>query len=305
MTVKYFSGLMAALMLLPVCAGAASLRAVLQKEQIDVLAQEQLVTSYKVNKKQKYPYFFPVNGPVSHASLTTETSEPFPHHRSLFFGCDRVNGGNYWQDSLRAGQIVSLELKVEKAEGEEVVFTDTCEWRQPGKAPVLRDYRQITVSAPSDSVHVIDFQIRLVPLTALHIEKTNHSLFAARMVPELSAEKGGVLMNAAGDTNEAGTFGIVSPWCDYSGSRQGNTEGLAIFQHPENPCYPAPWFTRDYGFFSPTPLYWPPSDDGIRLQEGEELLLRYRVILHAGTAEEAGIPALFEAYTAGAASCGN
>ena len=61
-------------------------------------------TCYKYGSLQKYPYFWPVIGPVSGTSVTTETSEPYPHHHSLFFGCDRVNGGNYWQDANGRGQ---------------------------------------------------------------------------------------------------------------------------------------------------------------------------------------------------------
>ena len=39
-----------------------------------------------------------------------------------------------------------------------------------------------------------------------------------------------------------------------AGARGGVTEGIAIFQHPGNRWYPSKWFTRDYGFFSPTPM---------------------------------------------------
>ena len=60
------------------------------------------------------------------------------------------------------------------------------------------------------------------------------------------------------------------------------------------------WFTRDYGFFSPTPLYWPPDGKGVTLEKGASVTLRYRVIVHEGTAAEAGIQTLFEAYASGA-----
>jgi len=56
-----------------------------------------------------------------------------------------------------------------------------------------------------------------------------------------------------------------------------------------------PWFTRDYGFFSPTPMYWL-EEDSLMLPAGEALTLRYRVIVHAGGAEEADINGLFEEY---------
>jgi len=257
-----------------------------------------LFTVYKTGASQKYPYFFPVNGPVSGEPVTTETSEPYPHHHSLFFGCDKVNGGNYWQEGLDRGQIVSKGVEILEARGNRVVFRDQCRWVRPGKEPVIRDERTVTVSAPSETVRQIDFDIVLTPQEEVRIEQTNHSLFSARMVPELSALQGGTLVNAAGDQNEKGTFGKASPWADYSGARGGKTEGLAILQHPENPWHPAPWFTRDYGFFSPTPMYWPENGEYTDLPKGKPLRLRYRVLVHAGNAEDAGIAAAYNAYTA-------
>lgn len=63
--------------------------------------------------------------------------------------------------------------------------------------------------------------------------------------------------------------------------------------------YPAPWFTRDYGFFSPTPMYWPQNEQtGTQLKKGEEIKLRYRVIVHAGDTEKAKIEELFNKYKA-------
>ena len=32
----------------------------------------------------------------------------YPHHTSLLFGCDLVNGGNYWQEGLERGRMISV-----------------------------------------------------------------------------------------------------------------------------------------------------------------------------------------------------
>lgn len=256
-------------------------------------------TCYKYGSLQKYPYFWPVNGPTSGKSVTTETSWPWPHHQSLFFGCDHVNGGNYWQDSNERGQIVSQGPKVTVAEGTSATFVDECLWRRPGHEPVIRDRRTVTVSVPRSDLRLIDFQITLDPLTDIRIGRTNHSLFAARMVPELSVDAGGTLVNAQGDMGEKGTFGVASSWCDYSGTREGIVEGLAIFQDPTNRWYPSKWFTRNYGFFSPTPMYWP-EGEYTEIPKGRPLTLRYRVVVHDGDAREAGIAKLFAEYEASA-----
>jgi len=278
-----------------VLAQSGALTAELSKDRVDIAVGGVLFTAYKFADSQKYPYFWPVNGPISGESVTTESSEPYPHHHSLFFGCDKVNGGNYWQQSNRSGQIVSQGPKVIEGSGPRVVFTDDCLWRRPRHDPVIRDKRRITVTAPQPTVRLIDFEITLEPLTEVRIEKSNHSLFSARVVAELNVQNGGVLINAEGKTSEKGTFGAKSPWCDYSGSRDGVTEGIAILQHPGNRWYPCRWFTRDYGFFSPTPMNW--LEEGhIVLPQGEPLTLRYRVVVHAGDAETADIAGLFEQY---------
>jgi len=69
----------------------------------------------------------------------------------------------------------------------------------------------------------------------------------------------------------------------------GKQEGLAILQHPQNHGYPSPWFTRDYGFLSPTPMFWPEGGKSTRLASGASMRLRYRVLVFAGTPESVGI----------------
>ncbi|MBI5095827.1 MAG: PmoA family protein [Candidatus Hydrogenedentes bacterium] len=273
-------------------AAPARVTARIEGSRVAVSVDGKLFTAYTFADSQKYPYFYPVNGPTSGESLTTESSEPYPHHHSLFFGCDRVDGGNYWQESNEKGQIVSQGPKLVKAKGTRIVFTDKCLWRQPGKEPIMRDTRRVTISAPDASLCLIDFEITLVPLKDIRIEKTNHSLFSARMAPELSAAKGGTLVNDKGNKGEKGTFGAPSAWCDYSGERNGAVEGLAILQHPSNRWYPAPWFTRDYGFFSPTPMLWL-ENDRLDLPKGKRLTLKYRVAAHAGTPDIAAIQAQY------------
>ncbi|MDX9974565.1 MAG: PmoA family protein [FCB group bacterium] len=284
-----------------VCAGAWAgprVEAKVEGRSVVVSVDGKVFTVYKFGEEQKYPYFFPVNGPGSGASVTTETSEPYPHHHSLFFGCDKVNGANYWQEGNERGQIVSQGISVSQAAEGEARFEDVCLWRVPGQEAVIRDARRIRVLAPSESLRYIDFEIGIEALVDVVIEKTNHSLFAARMAPELSVKQGGVLVNAEGKSGEKETYGVASPWCDYSGTRDGVTEGLAILQHPSNRWYPSPWFTRDYGFFSPTPMEWIEGGK-LELKKGETFRLRYRVVVHAGDAQAADIAGEFEKFVKG------
>ena len=265
--------------------------------RIDVTIGGRFFTSYRTAADEKYPFFFPVNGP-SGAAVTSMRNGEYPHHSSLFFGCDMVNGGNYWQDSLDRGRIVSRGPVLEATAGREIVIRDVCDWMRPGAPQPIRDTRRIVISAPSPKMRQIDFTVTLEALEDVVIQKTNHSLFSARMDPDLTPAFGGSMINADGAKGEKGTFGKPSPWLACFGPRDGKTtEGLAILQHPGNPGYPAPWFTRDYGFLSPTPMYWPADGKSTRMAKGGKLQLAYRVLVFSGTPEAAGIGAIFKQYS--------
>jgi len=274
----------------------AQIRAVINGSKIDVTIGNQFFTSYIFSIEEKYPFFFPVNGPATGGSVTSMRNGIWPHHSSLFFGCDRVNGGNYWQEGLERGQIVSKDAKIVE-QGERVVITDECAWQRPGADSPIRDTRKIIITAPSKDLRQIDFEVTVETLMDVVIQKTNHSLFALRTAADISVDNGGVMINAEGERGETATFGKPSGWMDFYGKRGNAIEGIALMQHPSNAAYPAPWFTRDYGFLSPTPMYWPPNNaESTSLPKGEKITLRYRVLIHTGNHQEADIAGQFAKY---------
>jgi len=263
--------------------------------KIDVLINNNLFTSYILSQDEKYPFFFPVNGP-SNASVTSMRNANYPHHSSLFFGCDKVNGGNYWQEGLERGQIVSIRADVIESGNDKVIIENECIWRRPNANAPIKDIRKITITAPSKEMYQIDFDVTLEMLMDVIIEKTNHSLFSGRMDSDLAVINGGTMINSNGEKGEKDTFGKKAAWIDFYGKRGDKQEGMAIMQHPSNEWYPAPWFTRDYGFFSPTPMYWPQNDKETSLKKGQTIKLKYRVLVHSGDTSAAKIAEQFEKY---------
>jgi hypothetical protein len=277
-------------------AGDEEIKAEKVGSKINVTINDKFFTSYVFSDDEKYPFFYPVNGPVSGGSVTSVRNAVYPHHSSLFFGCDLVNGGNYWQEGLERGRIISVNARIEKQGGDSAIITDECIWTRPEALSPVMDTRRIVITSPSSDIVQIDIEIKMGMLRDVHILKTNHSLFSARMAADLAVTNGGTMVNADGAKSEKETFGKSSPWIDYYGKRGGTVEGLAIMQHPSNPWYPSPWFTRDYGFMSPTPMYWPQDGKETFLKKGTVLNLRYRVIVHSGNTEEAGIAELFSKF---------
>jgi hypothetical protein len=264
--------------------------------KINVTINGKFFTSYIFSEDEKYPFFYPVNGPVSGGSVTSMRNAIYPHHTSLFFGCDMVNDGNYWQEGLERGRIISVNAQVVKQGGDTVIITDECIWSRPGALSPVKDTRKYIITSPSESITQIDVVITMEMLMDVIIKKTNHSLFSARMAADLAVTNGGTMINAEGVKGEKETFGKNSAWIDFYGKRGNATEGLAIMQHPANPWYPSPWFTRDYGFMSPTPMYWPQNGTETSMKKGTTLILRYRVLVHAGTHIEANIAGEFAKY---------
>ncbi len=291
---KYYS--VVCLLLLVSFVGQAQNKITVQKfkSKIDVFINNNFFTSYHLSEDEKYPFFFPVNGP-SNATVTSMRNGVYPHHSSLFFGCDKVNGGNYWQEGLERGQIVSVRADVVET-GDKVIIDNECIWVRPNALAPIKDIRKITISAPGKDLFQIDFDVKLEMLMDVVIEKTNHSLFSGRMDTDLSVLSGGTMINSNGEKGEKETFGKKAAWIDFYGKRGDKMEGMAILQHPTNEWYPAPWFTRDYGFFSPTPMYWPANDKETTLKKGQSIQLRYRVLVHSGDTNAAKIAELFEQY---------
>lgn len=266
--------------------------------KIEFRVNGSLFTNYIISEYEKYPFFYPVNGP-SNASVTSMRNANYPHHSSLFFGCDKVNGGNYWQEGLERGQIVPLRTDILESGGDKAVIENECIWTRPGADAPIKDKRKITVTKPSADKFYLDFEVTMEMLMDVTIGKTNHSFFSGRMDPDLAVINGGTMINAEGEQGEKGdegTFGKRSAWMDCNGKRMGKREGMAIMQHPSNDWFPSPWFTRDYGFFSPTPMYWPENEKTTEMTKGDKITLRYRVIVHSGDEKEADIAGEFEKF---------
>ena len=82
----------------------------------------------------------------------------------------------------------------------------------------------------------------------------------------------------------------------------GETVGIAIFDHPGSFRHPTGWHVRTYGLFAANPF----AQRGFAgkegkavsytLPQGKELVLRYRVFLHRGDEKEGKVAEAFAEY---------
>jgi hypothetical protein len=94
-----FSGLSAA---------QPEITAIRSGSKIDIFIKNSLFTSYIFLAGRKVSLFLSLLTVLPMQECTSMRNANYPHHSSLFFGCDHVNGGNYWQEGLERGQIISL-----------------------------------------------------------------------------------------------------------------------------------------------------------------------------------------------------
>jgi hypothetical protein len=254
--------------------------------------------TYRAHSSQKYPYFYPLVGLESGRSLLAESALPYPHHRGLWLGCQPLNGGDYWGDtSLDQGQIRSVQLQLSKTTPQSGGFSDRTEWIRKGAPSPLEDSRNFTFTVGSDKLWWLDVDIVLTAREDITIKQAKHSLFALRVIPELTPLYGGALVNSEGGAGASETYGKPARWCGYYGKTSRDTvEGLAIMDHPENPWAPCPWFTRDYGHLSPSPFAF--IKQPWTLGAGKSIRLRYRVALHSGPPKQAGLDELYRKWIA-------
>ena len=104
---------------------------------------------------------------------------------------------------------------------------------------------------------------------------------------------------------QAGATHIVAHWVDYWGEVEGDTVGIAIFDHPDNLRHPTTWHARDYGLVAANPfglhdfLNEPANAGAYRIEPGDSLVLKYRFVFHRGDATSADIPSLYDSWAKG------
>ena len=230
-----------------------------------------------------------------------------PHHRGLWFTHGDVNGLDFWANEVavhnpKRGIIVNSKVLSVKNGDSQGVIESSCDWAGPGEVKLLAEHRTMTFYSSPDS-RVIDFDVTFTAATKVTFGDTKEGFFAIRLRDELSELKGsGMMVNAEGKKGMGDVWGARSPWVDYSGDLEGKKIGVAIFDHPENPKHPTFWHARDYGLFAANAfgehdfLKDKTKDGSLTLQPGRSLRFRYRVLIHNGDTEAAGIAKEYAKY---------
>lgn len=229
-----------------------------------------------------------------------------PHHRSIWFTHDDVNGNKHWGGG---GVIEHQAFLRAECDGKTATLATKNHWLdKQTKDAICSDIRTVTFGTLAGHRY-IDFDIVLTAeLDEVTVSDTKEGTFALRVPTSVDVDSkktdpalGGTIINAEGLKDDK-AWGKRSPWVDYSGPVDGEIVGIAIFNHPNSFRYPTWWHVRTYGLFAANPFgikdFEPElnTDGTVVLKKGESLRFYYRVILHAGDADTMDIGKLYKEY---------
>ena len=271
--------------------------------RVDVKIGGELFTRYLYGEDVPKPCLYPLVGPfgqgVTRAYPQEEVegdSSDHVHHRSLWVSWGDVNGSDNWSEEEGSGRMVHRYFDATDGGpvfGRIVALND---WVDVAGARVMQDrleYRFYNVP-PSFRLFDLDVTFYASERDVRFGDTKEGGIISLRVAATMEGTRTGRIRNSLGAVTEAETWGKRASWCDYSGRVGEHTVGIAVFDHPSNLRYPTYWHVRDYGLMTANPFglsfFVDESVDGSYvLPAGQNLCFRYRVLVHAGGAQEGGV----------------
>jgi hypothetical protein len=184
-----------------------------------------------------------------------------------------------------------------------VGFRHDTRWLTPRDDSGLVDVREIVVHPPEDGSYLLTWSLswraagRECKLGSGEQDGDDSGLSfrCARCMD------GGRATNSEGADSAEDAMGRTARWVDYSGRLDGKPgagppdwAGVAIMDHPANPRYPTKWFCteRPFGFVAANPTWGAP----LTLAPGQEINLRWAVLVHAQAADPPLIESLYTRF---------
>jgi hypothetical protein len=230
-----------------------------------------------------------------------------PHHKSVWVAhgeCDDVD--NWSEEEGHGWQRHRALLACDSGP----VFgriTARNDWMRPDDATKqFEETREIRFYALPGGTRLVEFAINfhMTEGEVTFRDTKEGGILSVRVASEMDVPRTGRIENGYGGTNEDETWGKKAPWCDYSGTVEGQPVGVAVFDHEDNPRYPTNWHVRNYGLMTANPFglsYFRPdkSERGdMVFPAGSATNWRYRLYVHEGDAAQGRVADRFMDFIA-------
>ncbi len=258
------------------------------------------------------PFVHPVTTPAGHV-LSRDAPEDHWWHHALWFTVKYVNGENFWEEFDEFGLLVQAEPPELRTDDDGRVHARSdISWQRPGGAQVaVQEVCDLVVST-SDDTTTCDWDVRLVPALDTVFDRTPFTTWGGY---------GGLTLRGRGDWHDTElrlpdgdarprVLGDRAEWLALEGplaTKSGNDAevGIALFDHPDNPTFPTPWYAStkadtygDEGWsnFANAAFLW---EGPVEVAAGDTLRLRHRVLTHDGRWSTERLQQEWSAWAAG------
>jgi hypothetical protein len=291
-------------------------------EQIEVVVGGRLFTTYHFDATVAKPYLFPLRsargtivtrGFPMVANIPDEDHDE-PHQRALYFAHGDINGFDFWGEAAfpnwsrhavaTFGHTVFRKLD-DIHDGAEVGTLRAEFDLQTPEGKVIGSETQAYTFRGDESSRMIDCEFAIIADHGpLRIGDSKEGTFAIRVVKALESPPGH-MANSNGSADEKTIWGKRADWVDFYGQVEGEEVGIAVFDHPENLRHPGYWHARHYGLLAANPFglkefaHDRHQDGSYAIRPGDSLTLRYRVLIHHGDFERAGVAEAYKRYAGG------
>jgi hypothetical protein len=203
-----------------------------------------------------------------------------PHHRAIFWAWPEVEYGTQRGDIYALQKVFARPArKIEYINGP--VFAQIIAenlWMWENTEPIVREHAVIRVYRASSLSRIIDLTIKLDALKdSITIATRNTDSYGGLNLRMMTPES----QEISYFTDKAGSKPLRA-WSDFNGFFEGreSRSGLMVLQHQDNPDYPGDWVEYpDLAWVQPT---FPASGTRYPLSTEASLILRYRLVVHAG-----------------------
>jgi Family of unknown function (DUF6807) len=272
------------------------------KDAIEVNVDGALFTALHIEKEPRKLYLHPLltasGRRVTRAFPMEQVrgeSTDHPHQRGVWIGAEQLSDMDFWENepsdkNPKAGSVVLTRVSDARSGPGEGRFTLHANWISPAGANPLVETRTMTFRAPTSNQRIVDIDLRLAAKSTVTFADNHDAILGLRLAKAFEEAEGGRAVNAEGVTGWEQLRGARSAWVDWRATVDGEEVGVAVMDAPTNFRFPTPWHVRDYALLFASPFafrtYNPSAADGsLTLKPGDDLRLRYRILVHSGAVD--------------------
>lgn len=284
-------------------ATAAEYTIVEAPESISLRSGDEVIWTHTHRAAEEKPYFHPLRS-TQGAAFTSLRPADHVWHRGLWFCWKYINGVNYWEENPKTlkSEGETRLLDAERAVGEDLTVDLRMRLTYLPRATggrVLDESRWVRIDPPGGrGVYRITWSSVFTALEDVELNRTplegqpggkSWGGYAGYSLRVGEKPSGGTLANSKRQEGEA-AHRQPADWMTYTTGEGGS---ILLLDHPENFSYPTKWYSvPQMPFFSPCPVHDGPK----RLKKGEDLKLRYRVVVSPAVIDEGAADAEWEAW---------